>query len=70
MITKSLKNLIKKAKKEKETIILYCNICKFETKFRGTVIRVKAMKKEFNRQHNHRVGFFKRIFMLLKRGDN
>lgn len=61
MISQTLKNLIKKKKKIKETLVLYCDICLQEQTLRGTPIRIKAMQKEFKRQHEHKSSFFKKL---------
>lgn len=67
MIKETLKNLIIKAKKEKVTISMYCDRCQQEQTFRGTPIRVRAMKKEFLRIHKHEVGIVKRFIKFIKR---
>lgn len=60
-MSKTIKNLIKEAKKKKEHFILYCKVCKMDVKIKGTPIRVKAMRKEFDRQHLHKISLKQKI---------
>lgn len=65
-MTSFLKKIIKEKRKSKELVELYCRTCKMGIKKMYIPIRAKAVRKEFLRQHNHKLGIMKRIINKLK----
>ena len=66
MIPLFLKKAIKKARKEKEEVNLYCEVCKMGINKMYIHIKAIAIKKEFLRQHNHKTGILKIIINFIK----
>jgi hypothetical protein len=62
MVNKLLKKLIKEKRKEQLTTVrLECPSCKILTYVTATAIQEVGIKKEFERQHNHKKSIVKRV---------
>lgn len=68
MIPLFVKKAIKKARKEKEEVNLYCKVCKMGLNKMYIRFKAVAIKKEFQRLHNHKTGFVKRFINFVKGG--